>query len=310
MNKSIGERFKEYIEYHINGDADCNAVLLRKWADYNKLDLQQRFDLAYFFSITYCIPSSILMFHEKDLVLKDINKWVDNNKNVIIFQSDRKYVKLLNNFNNCIMYFKDNLKAVDEFLDGVLINNTIVIEKALKKVSKWFYFGRFASYLFLETFMALTDYRIANTTIDWKNGDTATSGIMNLYGFDKSADYFDKHNKIPSNLDNKKLDQMLYNVLEQIRKKGGSDNVTNVETSLCAYRKFYKGSRYNGFYLDRQLEEINETNKLDPRYHEINKELLEIRKETFKHEYLGELNDWNGIRKEAKKLYKEQGLMM
>ena len=310
MNKSIEERFKEYIEYHIHGDADCNAVLLRKWADYNKLDLQQRFDLAYFFSITYCISSSILMFLEKDLILKDINKWVENNKNVIIFQSDRKYVKLLNNFNNCIMYFKDNLKAVDEFLDGVLINNTIVIEKALKKVSKWFYFGRFASYLFLETFMALTDYRIANTTIDWKNGDTATSGIMNLYGFDKSADFFDKHNKIPSNLDYKKLDQMLYKVLEQIRKKSGSDNVTNVETSLCAYRKFYKGSRYNGFYLDRQLEEINETNKLDPRYHKINKELLEIRKEVFNHEYLGELNNWNGIRKEAKKLYKEQGLMM
>lgn len=303
-------RMKEYIDYHINGDADCNTILLRKWADNNKLDLQQRFDLAYFFGITYCIPSGILMLKEKDEILKDIDKWVLENKKIIIFQSDRKYVKMLDNFKNCIMFYKDNLMSVEAFLKGVTTNNTILIEKALNKVQKWFFFGRFASYLFLETFIALTDYKIENTTIDWKNGDTATSGIMNLFGLDNSANYFDKHNKIPDNLDYKKLDNMLLITLQKIKTSGGDDNVTGVETSLCAYRKFYKGSRYNGFYLDRQLEEILTTNKMDPKYKKIDEELLKLRKELFNHKYLGELNNWNGIRKEAKKLYKEKGIML
>lgn len=301
---------QEYVSYHINGDADCNAVLLKEWADKNKLDIQQRFDLAYFFSITYCIPSAIFMLKEKGNILKDIDKWVLKNKKSIIFQSDRKYVRMLDNFNNCIKFYKDNLTDVEKFFGGITIGNTILMEKALKKVQKWFFFGRFASYLFLETFIALTDYEIQNTTIDWKHGDTATSGIMNLFGLDKSADYFDKNNKIPKNLDDNKLNQMLKETLRNIRKNGGSDNVTNVETSLCAYRKFYKGSRYNGYYLDRQLEEIFQTMEMDPRYKRIDEELLQLRKELFDHNYLGELNNWKGIRKEAKKLYKEQGVML
>lgn len=303
-------RMKEYVEYHINGDADCNTVLMRKWVDNNKLSLQERFDLAYFFGITYCIPSAILMLKEKNEILKDIDGWVLQNKDKIIFQSDRKYVRMLDNFNNCIKFYKDNLKTVEKFLSGITINNTILIEKALKKVQKWFFFGRFASYLFLETFTALTDYKIENTTIDWKHGDTATSGIMNLFGLDNCADYFDKNDKIPSNLDYEKLNNMLYMTLDEIKKQGGDNNVTTVETSLCAYRKFYKGSRYNGFYLDRQLEEILQTKAMDPKYQEIDEDLLSLRKDLFNPKYLGELNNWNGIRKEAKKLYKEKGIML
>lgn len=300
---------KEYVDYHINGDADCNTVLMRKWADNNKLSLQQRFDLSYFFAITYCIPSGILMLKEKEEILKDIDKWAIENKEIIIFQSDRKYVRLQDHFNKCIRFYKDNLKDVESFLQGITINNTILIEKALKKVQKWYFFGRFASYLFLETFTALTDYKIENTTIDWKHGDTATSGLMNLFGYDKSANYFDKNNRIPPNLTCEKLDSFLYKTLWEIKNKGGDNNVTGVETSLCAYRKFYKGSRYNGFYLDRQLEEILTTMK-NPKYKNLDEELLALRKELFNHKYLGELNNWSGIRKEAKTLYRDKRIML
>ena len=300
----------EYVSYHINGDTDCNTKLLRKWADDNKLSLQDRFDLSYFFSTTYCIPSAILMLKERDLIKKQVENWVLENKNIIIFQSDRKYVKMLDNFLNCLKYFNENLSDVENFIKSISINGIINIEKALQKVQKWYFFGRFASYLFLETFISLTDYKTENTTIDWQNGDTATSGIMNLFGLDNSANYFDSHDKIPDNLDYNKLNQMLEITLKKIREHGGDDNVTFVETSLCAYRKLYKGSRYNGYYLDRQLEEIHRTNKLSEKYRDINNELLMLRKNLFNSRYLGELNNWKGIRKECKKMYKEKGIML
>lgn len=304
------DRMKEYVEYHINGDADCNDVLLKKWADDNNLSQQERYDLAYFFAITYSIPSGIILLKEKDLMLQDIDKWVAENKSKLIFQSDRKYVRMLDNFNGCIKFYKDNLQSVEAFLCGITAGKTLIIEKALQKVEKWFFFGRFSAFLFLETFTALTDFAIENTTIDWKNGDTATSGLMNLFGLDNSANYFDKTGKIPDNLDYNKMNNMLLITLKEIKKHGGDDNVTGVETSLCAYRKFFKGSRYNGFYLDRMLEEIIAIKKFNPKYSQMADDLLRLRKSLFNEKYLGELNNWNGIRKDCKKLYKEKGVVL
>jgi len=33
-------------------------------------------------------------------------------------------------------------------------------------------------------------------------------------------------------------------------------NIWNIETTLCAYKKFKKGKRYIGYYIDRQRKEI------------------------------------------------------
>lgn len=304
------DRITEYVDYHINGDADCNTIVLRSYADTMKLSLQDRFDLAYFFSLTYCIPSSILMLKEKNRILEDINLWIEGNKDIIIFQSDRRYMRIGDNLKKCLEYYKSNLMGVEQFLGTIMINNTISTEKALKRVEKWYYFGRFASYLFLETFYSLIDYKKDNTYLDWKNGDTATSGLLNVYGLDNIADYFDRTNKLPKNITISAMNSMLDKIIKKIKLKNGDSNITNIETSLCAYRKFYKGTRYNGFYLDRQLEEINMTNKLSSKYKEINNQLLEIRKNKFNPKYLGELNNWIGVRKDCKKLYKEKGIMM
>lgn len=296
-------RMREYVEYHLNGDADCNTIILRGYADKKGLNLQQRFDLAYLFAICYCIPSALLMLNEKENILKDVKGWSNHNKEIIIFQSDRKYVKLLNRFEGCLQYYKDNLTDVNQFLQKVQHNGIFDIEKALLQVQSWFYFGRFASYLFIETFTALIDCKIQNTTIDWPHGDTATSGIMNLFGLDRSADYFDKTGRITGNLNKTMLDNMLNLVIKEIRASGGNDNVTDIETSLCAYRKFWKGTRYDGYYIDRMLEEILQCKKLSEKYGIICKELIELRKEKFDNKKLGEICGWNGIRKENKKLW-------
>ena len=84
-------------------------------------------------------------------------------------------------------------------------------------------------------------------------------------------------------------------------------NPTKLETSLCAYRKFYKGTRYNGYYLDRMLEELVYFKRNYPEYDKITDELYDIRSKCFQHDYLGEYHGWFGVRKELKKLYKEYG---
>lgn len=302
--KSVKERIFEFVHYHIAGDGECNNVVLRSWAENHGLDLQQKYELAYFFSVTYCVESAIILFENRFELFKDISSWIKANKANLLFQSDRKYVRMRDSFERCIKYFAEKISSASAFVENVSENGKIVLRKAIPYVSSWEMFGRFSAFLFLETFVELTGIEAENATIVWKDGNTATSGLLNVYGYDKQADDFDKSRRL--SLSSEKMNDMLKTLLRFISSSGGDANVTKVETSLCAYRKFYKGSRYNGYYLDRMLEEIILLKDSHP---EISNELLEIRRKNFNWKYLGEIGGWNGIRRELKKAYKETGII-
>lgn len=252
--KTISDRLAEFTKYHIQGDGECNNVVLKAWAENNKLTLQDKYVLAFLFSVTYCVGSSIVLFREYKKRDGLRPETLAELKPTIIFQSDRKYMRMKDNFEKCVLDHENYHKSVSAFLSGIISNGVLDLGKGIKSVQKWVMYGRFASYLFLETFVELTGIKTDNTTIDWKHGDTATSGLLNVFGFDEAADAFDKTGKLGAGYD--AMNKMLAEVNRSIEAAGGVTNVTEVETSLCAYRKFYKGSRYNGYYLDRMLEEI------------------------------------------------------
>lgn len=301
--KSVEKRISEFCTYHRDGDGECNNVVLKKWAEKNCRNNQELYELAYFFAITYCVGSAIILFRDKKQVLSQTKAWIAENKQNLVFQSDRKYIRMKDSFERCLNQFK-RINNVDNFLEKVTENNVIILKKAIPYVSSWELFGRFSAFLFLETFVELTGIKIENTTIVWKKGNTATSGLLNVYGFDDQANAFDKTGKLY--LPPETMDKMLKNLIVSIAITGGSINVTEIETSLCAYRKLYKGSRYNGYYLDRMLEEIY---FLKQKYPRIAQELLEIRRQSFNEKYLGEVSGWRGVRKNMKKLYLETGMI-
>lgn len=211
-----------------------------------------------------------------------------------------------NAFNKCLHFYQNNLNEILRIGNDEIID----LKKWLPVVEKWQYFGRFSAYLYLETISQLLQREVINAEMEWENGATATSGLMNLYCFDEEADSFDKERVLPDTLNKKILQEMIDPVLCDIKAAGGNDNITMVETSLCAYRKFFKGSRYNGYYLDRMLEEIYTMASDFPQISNELIEMIEIRKHCFGYKYLGEIGGWEGVRKECKKLYKERRIMM
>ena len=65
-------------------------------------------------------------------------------------------------------------------------------------------------------------------------------------------------------------------------------NIWNVETTLCAYKKYKKGKRYIGFYIDRQRKEIEKMQ------HNVKEgvdwsPLWDFRQETYDKKWLNEL---------------------
>lgn len=308
LTKSQQERIDEFLKYHRDGDGECNGILLKACADSYNLNEDERFYLALFYAITYCIPSSFKMLKERDYIYTNPQSYAKKNKDKLIFQSDRRYMRCNNLFEKTLNWLTSSGSLRESFEKDCISNRNIDIQKAIDHVRQWTSFGRFASYLFIETLVYLFGYDHTNTRFDWNNGDTATSGMLNLLCCDKEADYFDKNDRLPSNVNIDLLDLNLQKLIKAINATGGNDNISCIETSLCAYRKFFKGSRYNGYYLDRQLEEIH--------WHiqsgieiELCKTLLRLRKELFDGKYLGELNNWKGIRKNLKRLYKDSGVI-
>lgn len=299
----LGRRWHEFIDYHINGDGECNGIVLRRYADKHFLSRDEKVDLAYMFSITYCVESAIVLLMAKDIVMSDIDSWVKENKNKLIFQSDRKYIRMKDAFNKCLRFYRENRNNILRVGGRKVLD----LKKWICEVESWPHFGRFSSYLFLETIAQLFDCEILNAKMEWANGATATSGLMNLYCYDEEANLFDKTRELQEPFSEEILQAMVEPVLHDIRVKGGNDNITMVETSLCAYRKFFKGSRYNGYYLDRMLEEIYAMQNNFPVESE---DLMQIRSECFDPKYLGEIGGWKGIRKACKTLYRDRGIIM
>lgn len=302
QSKDNKARMLEFVKYHIEGDGECNNTVLKEWVRRRNLTLQERYELAFLFAVTYCVESAVICFEKQREYGRLTLTQLQDLKPLLVFQSDRKYMRMKDSFERCMEYWYDNNRDAVKFLDSVSTGNVINLDKAIKTVSGWVMFGRFSSFLFLETLVELTSYEIKNTTIDWKHGDTATSGLLDLFGFHESANRFDKTGKLAMNTNN--MDKMLAYTLQNIAKAGGITNVTEVETSLCAYRKLYKGSRYNGYYLDRMLEEIYAMEKQFPA---VSKELIDIRLATCNRKYLGEVGGWRGIRKDMKKYYLQTG---
>lgn len=305
LNKPLKERMKEFCKYHRDGDGECNAVCLFQYANNHSLSGKDRFDLSYFFSVVYCVESGIILFQNREAIKKDPEKAAHTLMPDMIFQSDRKYMRMRDRFIKALVFWKEAL--LNYSVDNLVNRGIIDLGTAVPVVERWYMFGRFSAFLFLETFATMLNAEVSNTTIDWKNGDTATSGLLNLFGDDAEANYFDQNGVLRVSVD--KMNDRMMKTVFNVQKSGGDTNITKIETSLCAYRKFYKGTRYNGYYLDRMLEELIWYQENKPNYRPLTNEMFRIRGKCFLDEMLGERHGWKGIRKENKKLYMEYGII-
>lgn len=301
------KRMREFVWYHIHGDGDCNGQVLRAFALAKGLSRQECFDLTYFYATTYCCVSAIFLLENRNRIRSDYSAFADEYKRKLIFQSDRKYVRMLDNFRSMLATWANLLDKHGADFDGRFINrNTIDTKAAILEIERWFFFRRFSAYLFIETYCDILGLEGSRAEgLDYE-GDAMTfaGGLFYCFGMDNEAQYVQAHHKLPT--DQQTFEALLFELQEQVKAAGGDDNVTKLETSLCAYEKFFKGTRYNGFYADRMLGEVV-TMLAQEEFQSAAREVLEARERAIPSVYLGEKNGWHGIRKDQKKAYRENG---
>ena len=210
--------YEEYIRYHRRGDAGveermiaslCRALALNRW---------DSFRLIYYYTMTYHIPSALDMLLDGQRDMKKLH-----------FRTDRRYVRCNGAFPRLL---RELVPAKQQQLQ-----QCTTTQQAYDTVSSWFFFGRYAAFLFLEVYMNVFKPQWTDDLrFKWEHEENYTKG----------AAY------ITQNSSREVLDAFLESV-----KLDTKDNCFAIETSLCAVAKFFKGTRYDGYYTERMLNEAD-----------------------------------------------------
>jgi hypothetical protein len=311
-------RLNKFIEYQHFAPA-IDPITNSLYAQKHRFSESECILLAWYHSSTYCEITAIWLTQAFDFYNPSpeylINFW-NKYKSVMRFGSARRYAKNMDWFPCLIEQFQDKTyKEPDSWLyriagTGSPKEHYRHIENELKS---WKYMGRFSIDLFLEALIAFSKIGLMELSLeipeyDWKNCSNLTSGLLNIMYKDEEANEFDRTGKLDISQD--KLDKLVYKIYAEVQKMYPNQgiDIVSVVNKICSFRNLFKGTRYGGFHSDRQLENLKAYQKSLPEFGYIWDEIFGIRKESFPKHMLGELNDWNGIRKERKKLWLERGL--
>lgn len=218
--------YEEYITYHKQGDAGVEEQMIASLCRFYHLNDWDTFRLIYFYTMTYHIPSALAMLLEGERNIKNLQ-----------FRTDRRYVRCNGAYERLLTELNQ-----DKFRRLCACKTTT---EAYKEVRSWFFFGRYAAYLFLEVYInVFTPKWEDNLVPNWEPDENYTKGAVSI---------------VQSN------EKDVLNKFLMRAKEDTQDNVFAIETSLCAVEKFRKGTRWNGYYAERMLKEADK----NPKYGKI-----------------------------------------
>jgi len=238
--------------------------------------------------------------------------WFDRGREASIFQTDRSWIRSRNQIIPMFKSYRDILggrtqeQAFQEVLQDMPGDT---YDKAYKYFGNVKHFGRFGMFLWLEAVYEVTGFPMYPTTMPWDKSSSASSrnGLCFALGYD---DLVRKHGYGDEPIldeDYVDIEEGFQATLELLREldPGARVDVWNVETTLCAYKKWRLGEeipsrkttahyRYPGYYLDRGYREIARLEKgvVDGVDWSV---LWDFRKETLDHAYLKEYGSDNMI---------------
>lgn len=268
-----------YKDYHNQSmkakDVDPSVLCLKYLADRFELNLSQRYWIAFLYGTNYCAVTTFLMYNEfPDFELVDLGrlkKWWNENKQGLIFQTDRLRIKTGNNFIPAFISYSNLVKGNQQKYFSQAKNS----EQAYKLITNIKHFGRFSTFNYLDVLNQITDLKHAPTYLNMLEAESCRKGVCYSIG---KEDWV-KEKLTPQRA--KFLHNQFITYLKELK-----GNVYQIETTLCAYHKYKKGQRYVGYYIERMKKEIE---KMQPKYYGVAWETLwQFRSETFDKKYLSE----------------------
>ena len=280
-------------------DGAMDYCLLVPYAEQEGLSDEQRIWLAYLYGLSYSCTTAIRMFD----VTSDINTKQGINrlarlweqKESLYFSPDKRRLKSNNQVLPAICDLKRTLQGrsllqwVQESSQGGESFDSLY--RAIQR--EWKFFGPMGSYLFFDALYGLCpEYYADPTNLDWVHcGKTVVEGMAHMMYQDELVIL-----AAPSPYPLDRYDR----IVNKLQKHTQAPKV-HIESVLCAFRKYFKGTRYLGYYADRMLEECTLTDQYMPT------DVWKLRRKAIPKSFRGEDMGWKGIRKERLTRWLKEG---
>jgi len=287
-------RIGEYLAYHVesarSGDIDPSYAMLRYICDRFELNVEQRYWLAWIYAMTYCGASTFYVYNEfPDFENVNVGRlqrwWDDRGRDEIICQTDRRWVRSSSMFVPAFESYRrwvgdatqhDHFAALtSQDTPEARYDNLYGRAKHLHS------FGQFALFLYLEALHVVTPLDLCPTDLDLNKAWSCRNGLYYAYGMDEHL------RDTETRTDPAVAEETAARWLElrsRLARLSIPPTVWQTETVLCAYRKYHRGKRYLGYYLDRQALEI--AKMADHVRHGVNWDVLwQYREETYERDY-------------------------
>lgn len=273
-----------YKEYHDRSmeakDVDPSIICLQYLADRYELNIEQRYWISFLYGCTYSATTTFYIYNEfPDYIKADLGRmsdWWDNNKHKLVFQTDRLRIKSNNQFIQAVRSYR-SLCGTSQRRYFKCSNWT----QMYNKIEAIKYFGRFSLFNYLDVLNSITDITHKPTYLNMLEAESCRNGLAFSINRPDLVTHGTKRRLQKEDL------VMLHEVFKgYLRNYNG--NVFQIETTLCAYKKYRIGEkRYIGYYIDRIAKEIEKMseNVRQGVYWDV---LWQFRYETFEQKYLVE----------------------
>jgi hypothetical protein len=264
-------RLESYLAYHREsariGDIDPSYAMLRYVADRFELSLEQRYWVAWLYAMTYCGASAFYIYNEfPDFETVDVGRlqrwWDERGREAVICQTDRRWVRSSNMFVPAFKSYRSWMRVRpgdgtqhDSFskIVGPYGTPEARYSKLYEVASDLYSFGQFALFLYLEALHTITPLDLCPTDLDLNRAWSCRNGLYYAYGMDQWIVDTESRTAPEAREETERAWRDLRATLAQLEEP---PTVWQTETLLCAYRKWHRGKRYIGYYLDRQADEI------------------------------------------------------
>lgn len=287
----------DYESYHRMsieaGDVDPSYSMLKYVCDRFELNNEQRFWLAFLYATCYCGPTVYYIYNEfpdfENVDVGRLSRWWNSNKQKLLFQTDRRWVRSNNNFVPMFESYRNFIGGISQAQRFGLMkckDKQRTYDSCFQECQQIFQMGRFALFLYLEAVHVVTGFEIEPSGLSMELAESCRNGLAEAIGRNDLNNHLSKRKLSKAELSfiQKEFDRLSAKMILE----SSSNNIWNIETTLCAYKKYKLGKRFIGFYIDRQAEEIEtmQSNVKDGVDWSV---LWDYRKETFNHKYLKEL---------------------
>ena len=255
--------FKDWFIWSIKYK-DCDPAIWLTNYIFNRYEfnIEQRYWLVWLYGNTYNYPTAFLIWNEFpdfELASKErITSWNNENYSRLRYQTDTKYNKghLSSMFDSYAKFIQQDQHTT---FSNLLIDSPEENFHRLNRevIEKFYKFGRYTAWFYLQSLKHCCNLNIEPNTLFLNNHSGSRShrnGLLLSLGLD------DLYDKSLSAREYEWLEKEAYEIMKEVRESVNSSDVDlfSMETCLCSYKKIFreKNSRYLGYYLDRQSEEI------------------------------------------------------